>query len=125
MEVHKNLDIVTGFSYVRNRFERTEAPIGVHQSTYNENINISSIPILVKYHFLKFLYVGGGPVFGINSGDRDINGIGAYTNFGVEYVFKNSLVLSFGPFVRYHGLIPWKDYRLINSGVNFGIGYRL
>jgi len=124
MEVYKNLSIVTGFSYEGNRFAVTPAPTGAPTILRYENINVFSVPLYIKYHFLKFLYVSGGPVFSINSGDQDLNGIGAAANFGAEYLFKNGLVLSFGPSMRIHGLVPWKHYRLINSGVNLGIGYR-
>lgn len=125
MEVEKNLDIVTGISYIGNRFRMTPAPIGTYPASTNVNVNIFSVPLILRYHFLKFLYVGAGPVFNINSGDRDLNGIGLSGLFGAEYAFDNGLVVTFGPNIRFYGLLPWKNYRLINSGVNIGIGYRL
>ncbi len=125
VELERNLDIVTGLSYVGNRFRMTPAPTGTYPASENVNINIFSLPVMVRYHFLKFLYVGGGPVFSINSGDRDLNGIGLSGIFGAEFSFDNGLVVTFGPNIRLHGLLPWKNYRLINSGVNIGIGYRL
>ena len=123
-EVMKNLDIVSGITYIRNRFEKTGAPIGVPQTPTNESIGVVNIPIFAKYHFLKFLYVGGGPVVCFNNGDRDLNGIGAEAHFGAEYNFKSGIVISFGPYMRIQGLLPSKEYRLFNSGVKFGLGYR-
>lgn len=124
MLVIKNLAVVTGFTFAINKFEKTDAPSGSPVVTTRQNIVVLSIPLYVKYHFLKFLYVSAGPVFNMNSGDRDLNGVGVGGTFGAEYAFNNGLLLSFGPFIRFHGLLPEKNYKLINSGVNFGIGYR-
>jgi len=88
-------------------------------------ITVFSIPLYAKYHFLKFLYVSGGPVFNLNSGDRDLNGIGVGGSFGAEYKFANGISITFGPFMRAQGLLPEKNYKLLNSGINFGVGYKL
>lgn len=124
LSVLKNLDVLTGFSIIGNNFGKTDAPSGSPAVTSNMNISVFSIPLYAKYHFLKFLFVSGGPVFNINSGDRDLNGIGAGGSFGTEYQFSNGLTLSFGPFIRINGLLPDKNYKLINSGVNIGAGFR-
>ncbi|MEN6619731.1 MAG: hypothetical protein ABFC28_09640 [Rikenellaceae bacterium] len=124
VQVINNLDIVTGLSIIGNKFEVTPAPIGTPVLTRSLNINVFSIPLFAKYHFLKFLYVSGGPVFNLNGGERDLNGIGAGADFGGEYLFNNGMVLSFGPFMRIIGIVPWKTYKLTNTGVNFGISYR-
>ncbi|OFY38767.1 MAG: hypothetical protein A2X18_08820 [Bacteroidetes bacterium GWF2_40_14] len=124
MEIMNNLDIVTGVTLTGNKFEVTPPYTGTPVLTRSMNLNVFSIPLFAKFHFLKFLYVSGGPVFNLNGGERDLNGIGAGADFGGEYSFNNGIVLSFGPFIRVIGVLPWKNYKLINSGVNFGIGYR-
>lgn len=124
MEILNNLDIVTGVTLTGNKFEVTPPYTGTPVLTSSMNLNVFSIPLFAKYHFLKFLYVSGGPLFNLNSGERDLNGIGAGVDFGGEYSFNNGMVLSFGPYMRIFGILPWKNYKLINSGVNFGIGYR-
>lgn len=117
-----NLDIVPGISFIGNSFDVSPA----YRPTLSDrqSLNVFSIPVYVRYHFFKYLFVSGGPTFNANGGDRDLNGIGAGLHLGGEFKLSNGLLVTFGPFIRYQGILPWKSYKLANRGVTFGVGYR-
>lgn len=121
-KITDNLDIVPGISFIGNSFDVSPA----YRPTLSEkqSLNVFSIPVYARYHFFKYLFVSGGPTFNVNGGDRDLNGIGAGLHFGGEFKLNNGLLVTFGPFIRYQGILPWKSYKLANRGVTFGIGYR-
>jgi hypothetical protein len=121
-KISKRFDIVPGLSFTGNNFN--VAPAFRPTLLTKQTINVFSMPVYIRYHFLKYFYISGGPTFNINGGDRDLNGIGAGFNFGGEYSLKNSIIINFGPFIRYQGLVPWKNYKLSNRGVTLGIGYQ-
>ena len=89
------------------------------------SIKVFSLSVYARLHFLKYLYLGAGPILSINTGDRDINGIGAGAVFGGEYTFSNRMVISFGPYAAIRGLLPGKTYKLLNTVVTFSLGYKL
>jgi len=117
-----HIDLVPGVSFTCNSFD--VAPAYRPTLSKRQNINVLSIPVYARYHFFKYLYISGGPTFNINGGDRDLNGIGAGINFGGEFNMSNGMLITFGPFIRYQGLLPWKNYKLSNRGIALGIGYR-
>jgi len=117
------IDIVPGISFIRNLFYYSPA----FKPTLSEkaSINVFSIPLYARYHFLKFLFLGGGLTINVNGGDRDLNGIGAGIQFGGEFNLNNGMFLTFSPFIRTQGLLPWKNYKLTNTGVTLSIGYKI
>ncbi|MCK9304738.1 MAG: hypothetical protein PHP30_03470 [Bacteroidales bacterium] len=121
----KKTDFQISASYTGNRFQITPAYTGGTVTSTSGNISVFSLSAFARYHFLKYLYLGAGPVLSMNTGDRDLNGIGAGAIFGGEYTFSNKIVISFGPYAYLHGLLPNKTYKLLNAGVNFSIGYKL
>jgi hypothetical protein len=124
-DVNGKFDIQGSLSYTGNKYDITPAPTGGPSRSYEGNVGVFAVSVYARYHFLKYLYAGGGPLLGINTGDRDINGLGVGAIFGGEYTFSNRMVFSFGPFISLHGLLPEKTYKLLNLGIVLSIGYKL
>lgn len=124
-DISRNTDIHISASYTGNRFQITPAYTGGVVTSSTGSIKVFSLSVYARLHFLKYLYLGAGPILSINTGDRDINGIGAGAVFGGEYTFSNRMVISFGPYAAIRGLLPGKTYKLLNTGVTFSLGYKL
>ncbi|MDR0681778.1 MAG: hypothetical protein LBG15_08025 [Dysgonamonadaceae bacterium] len=112
---------------------------GSNTSNYRDKIFIFSLPLHLKYHFLKYLFVEGGLDLNYHPSKGYEYGAGLSVNMGVEYVFHSGITLSASPFGRYNLLIGRdKEHdmgsagtysmlgpdTLFQWGIEWGIGYR-
>lgn len=101
-------------------------------TTYS-SLSLVSVPVGLKVNFLKYIFVNGGLLvdFDTNSGGFVDNqtGIGAYIGVGVKYDFKFGVSVFVNPYGKLHSLVPFSSgnahYRVTESGVRFGVAFRL
>ncbi len=107
-------------------------PPAPRDTTYS-SLSLVSVPIGLKVNFLKHFFLNGGVLvdFDTNSGGFVDNqtGLGAYVGVGLKYDFKFGASVFVNPYGKLHSLIPFSGgsvhYRVMESGVRFGVGYRL
>ncbi len=98
-----------------------------------EEMYLASIPIGVKFNFLRYFFVNAGTLVDIDFTSSnhldDQSGIGASLGASTIYRFDNGIGIFAMPCIRMHSLIPFTmgNYheRLLESGIQFGISYRL
>ncbi|MDR1156288.1 MAG: hypothetical protein LBL04_16415 [Bacteroidales bacterium] len=107
-----------------------------HYSNYKDDMYIFSLPLHLKYHFLKYLFVEGGLNLNYNKGKGGYKfGAGLSANIGAEYVLRSGITFSASPFGQCNLLIapiehdtgiykPSGMNKLFQWGVKLGIGYR-
>jgi hypothetical protein len=130
------LDIETGIEYfIGNASIISIVPTynGLTDYYHNGSVSLINIPVGVRANFLKYCFVNGGVLFGIDvSKDSPINsqtGLGVQLGAGLKYDFKTGISLFVNPYIKIHSLIPgsFNDYnlRLFESAFRFGMTYRL
>ena len=105
---------------------------GTNTSYYDEGFVIFSLPVHVKRHFLKYLFIGGGPCLNIHPSMGYKWGLGVEINAGMEYIFKSGLTVSLTPRAQWNWLnvsgngddFGMEMDILSQKGVNLGVGYR-
>jgi hypothetical protein len=127
----KNLAIEIGADFGRYTVEID--PWG-NNNSYNEEIPILYIPVMLRYSFLKYAFASGGLIFGFDfSGPGELtsqSGIGITLGTGFNYEFPNGINLFINPYVNVHSLISYK-YGLVNTdkiiegSIRLGLKYRL
>jgi hypothetical protein len=106
-------------------------------SNNKDEIFIFSLPLHLKYHFLKYLFVEGGVDLNYHPSKGYRYGAGLSAGIGAEYVFHSGITLSASPFGRWnlltgneHGMGDAGTYTMGESdtlslwGIKLGIGYR-
>ncbi|WP_165026200.1 outer membrane beta-barrel protein [Dysgonomonas sp. ZJ279] len=127
-EVYRNLEITTGILYVHNKISFTPSfnPI-IDMSGRSYNIDFLTIPILVKYHFLNYLFVNGGGVLNFKISDNEESyhdgKLGFLVGIGAEHTFSNNITLNINPYFQMNSISPDKKMNFFNLGVKLGIGY--
>ncbi|OQY00764.1 MAG: hypothetical protein B6I20_08290 [Bacteroidetes bacterium 4572_117] len=131
-EITEKFAIRGGLSYSINKFEITAAPTGIETPSWQEEVQIISVPIYANLNFAKYFFVEGGLItdFEINLIDyRAIDnqtGLGFSLGGGFQYPYKNWGVFV-NPFLNFHSLIPFykANYRghLAEAGIKFGMFY--
>jgi len=132
--ITKRLDIETGISYSKYKYRVSSAPMPDPPAPYNIMNAVVDIPVTVRWNFLKYFFLNGGLLLGIDTGkENDLDsqtGIGAMIGVGVKYDLKNVPVGFFAnPYFKMHSLLPFsmeKYYqRTDESGFRFGVVYSL
>jgi hypothetical protein len=100
-------------------------------SIYRDKVFIFSLPLHVKCHFLKYLFVEGGVDLNYYSGKKDYRyGAGLIAGIGVEYEFHSGITFSASPFGQWSLLMGNAEDSMTDSdylsqwGIKWGIGYR-
>ena len=84
---------------------------------------MTSIPIQLKYHFTKTVYLNFGPSLDISNGFSETGfGLGLRAGVGFEHEFKNGILLSLNPYLK-ADFGSW-DVNYFLIAVNLGVGYR-
>jgi hypothetical protein len=114
---------------------------GSNTANYRDALFILSLPLHLRYHFLKYLFVEGGLNLNYNPSMGYKYGAGLNANIGAEYVFHSGITLFASPFVQWNLLrsrgignehdmgnagkyIMTKSDKLLQWGIKSGIGYR-
>ena len=109
------------------------------------NLIMATIPIQLKYHLGKFVYLNGGLLLNIAANERIINPVdkedknnialllGFGLGIGFKHEFSSGITLSLNPYTRFNGIgkaaslqsEPHQHYKYIQGGVSLGVGYKL
>lgn len=100
---------------------------------YEKSLSLISIPVLFRANLLKYIFFNGGLSFDFDaSASSPIDsqsGIGGSLGVGLEYNFKFGMSLFSNIYSKSHSLISFTSndnrQRLLESGIRFGILYRL
>ncbi|MFT3903051.1 MAG: outer membrane beta-barrel protein [Niabella sp.] len=133
--ITRRLDLETGISYSRYKylFSNASAGPGVVEPFDITNA-IVDIPVTVRWNFLRYLFLNGGMIIGIDTGIENNldsqSGIGAMLGIGAKYDFKKTPIGIFvNPYAKAHALIPFSpekyNERTLENGFRFGIVYHL
>lgn len=127
--VTENLALESGLNYWKADIKITSSPMP-EQTTRNETLEITSIPIFANFTFLDYFFINGGPVMDFQFSDNDLDsqsGIGVGLGAGAKYHF-NDFQVFLNPNVRRYSVIPFEEenfhQKLTSFGVQAGIGYR-
>lgn len=124
----------TGIEYAWHRIiVNPNSPPNADNIPYGKELSIVSIPILFRAGFLKYFFFQGGVSIdfdaSISSPLNTQSGIGGSLGFGLEYDFKFGVSMMADMYTKSHSLLSFAPtdnrQRLIESGVRFGILYRL
>jgi hypothetical protein len=124
------LFLETGLNYSKSIVEITPEYMGFPVQSYNETMEIVSVPIYVNYTFWKYMFLDGGFIIDAHISDNNFdsqNGIGFGIGIGAKYDFKN-IVIYISPNIKTHAILPFSlenhHQRLLESGIQMGIGFR-
>ena len=131
--LNKDISLETGLEYSKNKIGITPSFYpGIDLTPRQEDIELITIPVYVKFTFFKYFFVNGGTLidFEINREDYlstdEQSGIGFGAGIGGQYTFRN-FTFYINPLLRYHALIPFhkENYQqhLTEAGIKFGLGY--
>lgn len=131
----KKIDIETGISYSKYKYEFSNASLGPDApEPYRVTNAVINIPVTVRWTFLNYFFLNGGLLIGIdvqkeNHLDNQ-TGIGAMIGVGAKYDLKNTpLGLFVNPYYKISSLIPFSmekyHLRTDESGFRFGVVYYL
>lgn len=128
-------DLETGISYSNYKYRFSNASLGPDApEPYNVTNGVVDIPVTVRFSFLKYLFVNGGLLIGINTKTEnhldDQSGIGSLVGIGAKYDMKNIPVgLFINPYYKIHNLLPFSmgryNRRTDENGFRLGIIYNL
>ena len=136
--ISENVDFCTGLIFINNILTLGTSHLSTGGSNYNnydDNLFIFSLPLHLKYHFLKYLFIDGGASINYHPSKGYTWGIGLGGGVGAEYVFNNGFALSLSPNMQLNFLnkdesdnnnmpsMPGPD-KLTQFGLKFGLGYR-
>ncbi|HVW97316.1 MAG TPA: hypothetical protein VHA56_15190 [Mucilaginibacter sp.] len=125
--LNHSLAFETGVVYSNNKIQlNTDGPLS---HTTDGNVHILSVPVILKYTFLKYLYADGGLLVENqtnNSIIRDQSGIGFELGLGGKYD-AGRVTFFLNPFLREHAVIAFKSegssQNLLEGGLKLGLGY--
>jgi hypothetical protein len=97
------------------------------------SISLVNIPLTMRVNFARYFFVNGGLNLtmdpAISSSIDNQNGIGSILGFGLKYDSDFGISVFANPYFKAHCLLPFTAFtnheRLIESGVRFGIMYKL
>lgn len=127
-------DLCSGFEYTYTHMTVTYTGLP-ERTPYKEYLTFLTLPVLLKYHFGKMVYLTGGPVFYLSKKSHDGHyapyrsyGSGFVFGIGFEHEFSSGVMLSLNPYARWNrmggGLIGRNHYSFLQGGVSLGIGYK-
>ena len=144
-------DFCTGLEYTYSPMMKTPAymgkPVGM---PHEEHISLTTIPIQMKLHIWKFIYLDGGLFFNIlgrtsedwsvqsRDGEyRSTHNLGMFFGCGLGIgleceLFGSGVILSLNSYARWNGIgsigsfyfTQLTGYQFFQSGVSLGIGYK-
>lgn len=127
--VTNNLALESGLNYWKAEVKITSSPMP-EQTTRQEVLEITSIPIFANYTFMDYFFIHGGPVMDFQFSDNDLDtqsGIGVGIGAGAKYHF-NDFQVFLNPNLRRFAVIPFEEenyhQKLTSFGIKAGIGYR-
>jgi len=132
--IMNNLEIETSFDYS----EQTVTVVPnvspeINMNSHNQTFTILSIPVGVKYSFLKYVFINGGAFISYDNHNKyevdNQSGIGLYGGLGLEYTLNMGLSVFINPYLKAHSLIPFDTQgtqaHLMESGFKMGVKYKL
>ncbi|MBL7967520.1 MAG: outer membrane beta-barrel protein [Prolixibacteraceae bacterium] len=131
--VKKHLSFETGLQFSQDKISiHPNLPPNSQGTISHAKVSMISIPLALRLSFLKYAFINGGLLLdadtGISNPVDNQTGIGALLGAGLQYEFKQGLVISTSPTTQIHSLLTFSSdgnhHRLIQSGLKFGIAYR-
>lgn len=130
------LDVETGIEYSNHKIfvkPMVLPNMDSYSTNYRASISLINIPVTLRVNFLKYCFINGGVLFGIDaSSSRPVDsqtGIGSILGLGIKYDFNLGLSVFANPYLKAHSLIPFSSdryhQRLMESGFRFGLMYTL
>ncbi|MGY5850602.1 outer membrane beta-barrel protein [Salegentibacter sp. F14] len=109
--------------------------IGIHsapsleQTSRRERLQITSIPVLLNYRFLNYLFANAGLVMDFQNSDNSFDsqsGIGFSAGIGINHYIRNFQMFII-PNYKQFALVPFEKedhhFKLSGLGIQFGMGY--
>ena len=134
--LNKWVSIFGGIEFSNHKIKTTYytdmPPLFYLTPTY-ENIQLLSFPINVQLNFFKYFFARSGFMIDVQTKNNasylnNQSGIGLNFEVGAKYEFKNHITIFLSPFLQIHSAILFHSeeytYRMIDDGINVGIGYR-
>lgn len=131
--VKKHLRFETGIQFSQDKISiHPNLPPNSQGTITHAKVSIITIPLALRLSFLKYAFINGGLLLdadtGISNPVDNQTGIGALFGAGLQYEFKQGLIISASPTAQIHSILPFSSdenhHRLIQSGLKFGIAYR-
>jgi len=133
-QLNKTFDIETAFEYSKHYISiEPNVPPDMDDSPYGAEFSLINIPVTLRVNFLSYLFLNGGLMLDIDptvsSPVDNQTGIGGIIGLGFNYDFKCGVSSFINPYIKAHSLIPFSAddqyQRLMESGIRFGIMYKL
>ena len=146
-QLSKRWDFCSGFEYTYTDLKKSFGYYTDGKQAFNSaNLKMTTIPLQLKYHVGRFIYLNGGPLLNITAKERATSYyltfedatsdvamlLGFGLGLGFEHEFKSGLTLSLSPYARFNGIgkalsfqsKPLEHYKYLQGGVNLGIGFK-
>ena len=148
----KRLNVCSGLEYTYISMMVTPVYTGgvEERIPHKEHFTFTTtIPVQLKYHFVRFFYLNGGMFFNIlaktsedwtvKSRDGEYRAthnlgmlLGCGVGVGFEYEFGSGIIVSLNPYFRLNGIggvgsfyfTQLTGYQFLQGGINLGIGYK-
>jgi hypothetical protein len=113
----KHFSIATGLYYTFNNLVgKSNMPPQEPVRTWKENISLYSVPVYLKFYFLKYLNIGAGLNF------DNVRYFGPRVSAGAAYEFESGLILSLNADAHFSGF--YTDTYTLQQGYHMGLAYR-
>ena len=150
-QLSKRWDLCSGYEYTYTEMTvsllapPTPISSSLEEFSVKANLSMSTIPVQLKYHFGKLVYLNGGLLLNVVAKEK-IKGIWTNEDFkanialllgiglgiGFEHEFKSGILLSLNPYARLNGIgkaislqsEAAEQYIYFQGGVSFGVGYK-
>jgi hypothetical protein len=119
-----------GVEYTHHLVEFNWYPDGTTH-TATDNIDFVSIPAKINYEFSDYFFVQGGLLFDYQTNEtehyRNQSGLGFEFGLGLQYEFQKFRIFAKPNYKRHALLSIYRtgNDRIVELGVQFGIGYNL
>lgn len=128
------LDIESGIVYSSHTITvKPNLPSSIDNAPFDENITLIDVPVTARINFLKYFFVNGGLVLGIETGNpgsvESQTGIGTLMGIGAKYSLRNGIGAFVNGYYKFHAMLPLSaendDYRwkLLEGGLRIGLTY--
>lgn len=125
-----HFSIESGLGYSHHYYIRRSAPLPDVTETPG-NFGMIMIPVTARLDFLKYFFIDGGFVAGLQAGSSmadNMTGIGLTAGVGFQYMFESDIFLSVRAIANQHALLHFmpEDYpqTLWDSGIRVSVGYQ-
>jgi len=130
-------EVCTGLSITSNDIHQASRYFGDFKTyEHNEKFFIFSVPLHLKVHFLKYLFIDSGVCFNFHPSMGYTWGAGAGIDVGAEYTFESAVSIFAGYQFQWNFLNFWNIFsskensaevikdNLNQKGFTIGLGYR-